>query len=194
MKQYTYKYVFKATPPPVIKAQTLRDCIFQSGTPVVNMESFYLLILLSIFIGSESHAVIRPNNGLRECRKNSTLTALEVLPGGGWDNLRNIEMGRVMNLSYSQCQTTEDGVYLIPDEVFVIPQKTSGVETHSEVIMSWLKQKSSTSRSINDDISFLPVLNGKFSEENQRMKTHQVKENSVTSRVQVSPKKSSEHN
>ncbi|KAA0714172.1 Macrophage-expressed gene 1 protein [Triplophysa tibetana] len=59
------------------------------------------------------------------------------------------------------------------------------VKTHSEVIMSWLKQKSSTSRSINDDVSFLSVLNGKFSEENQRMKTHQVKEKSVTSRVQV---------
>lgn len=155
------------------------------------MESFYAVILLSFLTVSESHAVIRPSNGLRECYKNSTLTALEVLPGGGWDNLRNIDMGRVMNLSYSQCQTTEDRVYLIPDEVFVIPQKTSGVETHSEIIMSWLEQRSSTSSSINADVSFPPELNGKFSEENHRMKTHQVKENSVTSRVQVSPKKCS---
>uniref|UniRef100_A0A672L645 Macrophage-expressed gene 1 protein n=1 Tax=Sinocyclocheilus grahami TaxID=75366 RepID=A0A672L645_SINGR len=91
---------------------------------------------------------------------------VEVLPGGGWDNL-------------------QDGIYLIPDEVFVIPQKTSGVETHSETIMSWLEQKSSTSRSINADVSFPSVLNGKFSEENTRMKTHQVRENSVTTRVQV---------
>ncbi|KAL0186881.1 hypothetical protein M9458_018551, partial [Cirrhinus mrigala] len=109
---------------------------------------------------------------------------LEVLPGGGWDNLRNIDMGRVMNLSYSQCQTTEDGVYLIPDEVFVIPQKESGVETNSEIITSWLEQKSSTSSSINRDASFLSVLNGKFSEENRRIKTHQVRERSVTARVQ----------
>ncbi|XP_073723487.1 macrophage-expressed gene 1 protein-like [Misgurnus anguillicaudatus] len=127
----------------------------------------------------------RPSNGLSDCRKNFSLTALEVLPGGGWDNLRNIDMGRVMNLSYSQCQTTEDGVYLIPDEVFVIPQKISGVETHSEIIMSWLEEKSSTSRSINADASFFSMINGKFSEENQRMKTHQVKESSVTARVQV---------
>uniref|UniRef100_A0A672LN19 Macrophage-expressed gene 1 protein n=1 Tax=Sinocyclocheilus grahami TaxID=75366 RepID=A0A672LN19_SINGR len=131
------------------------------------------------------HPLVRPSNGLGKCRKNSSMTALEVLAGGGWDNLRNIDMGRVMNLSYSQCQTTEDGVYLIPDEVFVIPQKVSGVETNSEIITSWLNQTSSTSSSINADVSFLSVLNGKYSEENRRMKTHQVKDNSVTSQVQV---------
>ncbi|XP_048046156.1 macrophage-expressed gene 1 protein-like [Megalobrama amblycephala] len=151
------------------------------------MESRALcLLMLCCFIDvCNLHPLIHPSNGLGVCRKNSSLTALEVLPGGGWDNLRNIDMGRVMNLSYSQCQTTEDGVYLIPDEVFVIPQKVSGVETHSEIIMSWLNQTSSTSSSINADGSFLSALNGKYSEENKRMKTHQVKDNSVTSRVQI---------
>ncbi|KAK9970617.1 hypothetical protein ABG768_026545 [Culter alburnus] len=151
------------------------------------MESraFCLLILCCFINICNLHPLYRPSNGLRVCRKNSRLTALEVLPGGGWDNLRNIDMGRVMNLSYSQCQTTEDGVYLIPDEVFVIPQKVSRVETNSEVIMSWLDHKSSTSGSINADVSFYPVLNGKFSIEYQRMKTNQVKESSVTARVQV---------
>ncbi|CAI5650063.1 unnamed protein product [Oreochromis niloticus] len=96
-----------------------------------------------------------------------------------------MDMGRVMNLSYFQCQTTEDGLYLIPDEVFVIPHKETGVETSSEIIRSWLEQKSSTSESINADISFLPVLNGKFSTENKRMKTHQVRDLSTTARVQV---------
>ncbi|KAK2898681.1 hypothetical protein Q8A67_010099 [Cirrhinus molitorella] len=144
------------------------------------------LLMICCFINvSNLRPLIHPSNGLGICRKNLSLTALEVLPGGGWDNLRNIDMGRVMNLSYSQCQTTEDGVYLIPDEVFVIPQKESGVETHSEIITSWLNQTSSTSSSINADVSFLSVLNGKYSEENRRMKTHQVKDNSVTSRVQV---------
>ncbi|CAI5650061.1 unnamed protein product [Oreochromis niloticus] len=96
-----------------------------------------------------------------------------------------MDMGRVMNLSYFQCQTTEDGLYLIPDEVFVIPHKETGVETSSEIIRSWLEQKSSTSESINADMSFLPVLNGKFSSENKRMKTHQVRDSSTTARVQV---------
>ncbi|TRY86510.1 hypothetical protein DNTS_010133 [Danionella cerebrum] len=144
------------------------------------------LLLFCCFINlCNLHPLLRPDNGLRSCRKNSSLTALEVLPGGGWDNLRNIDMGRVMNLSYSQCQTTEDGIYLIPDEVFVVPQKVSGVETNSEIIMSWLEQKSSTSSSINADISYNSLLNAKFSTENQRMKTHQVRDASVTARVQV---------
>ncbi|NP_001116782.1 macrophage expressed 1, tandem duplicate 3 precursor [Danio rerio] len=151
------------------------------------MESraFILLMLCCCMNFCNLSPLIRPSNGLNECHKNSNLVALEVLPGGGWDNLRNIDMGRVMNLSYSQCQTTEDGVYLIPDEVFVIPQKENTVETNSEMIMSWLDQKSSTSSSINADVSFFSWLNGKFSREHQRIKTHQVKESSVTSRVQV---------
>uniref|UniRef100_A0A3B4Z7D4 Macrophage-expressed gene 1 protein n=1 Tax=Stegastes partitus TaxID=144197 RepID=A0A3B4Z7D4_9TELE len=129
----------------------------------------------------------RPTNWLRQCRASTNLsvTALEVLPGGGWDNLRNMDMGRVMNISYLECQTTEDGLYLIPDEVFVIPHKETGVETNSEIINSWLEQKSSTSHSVNVDVSFLPKINGKFSTENKRMKTHQVQDSSATARVQV---------
>ncbi|XP_076126274.1 macrophage-expressed gene 1 protein-like isoform X1 [Alosa pseudoharengus] len=127
----------------------------------------------------------RPSNGLLECRKTVNSPALGVLPGGGWDNLRNLDMGRVMNISYRHCHTTEDGVYLIPDEVFVIPQKVSGVETNSEIVSSWQKQHSSTALSINAEASFLSVLNAKFSRDNQRMKIHQVMESSVTARIQV---------
>ncbi len=161
------------------------------NTHLLIMESrAFCLLMFCCFINvCNLHPLnLHPSNGLRLCRKNSSLSALEVLPGGGWDNLRNIDMGRVMNLSYSQCQTTEDGVYLIPDEVFVIPQKVSGVETNSEIISTWLEQKSSTSSSINADVSFYSVLNAKFSTENQRMKTHQVKDSSVTARVQVGTK------
>ncbi|XP_018525206.1 macrophage expressed 1, tandem duplicate 1 [Lates calcarifer] len=151
------------------------------------MKTAVTLLALSLLHVGFPVPVSRPTNWLRQCHAstNLSITALEVLPGGGWDNLRNIDLGRVMNLSYFQCQTTEDGVYLIPDEVFVIPQKQTGVETNSEIISSWMEQKSSTSYSINADISFLSLLNGKFSTENQRMKTHQVKDSSTTARVQV---------
>lgn len=145
-----------------------------------------IFTFINTFINTaDFHQLTRPNNGLRECRKNLSAPALEVLPGGGWDNLRNLDMGRVMNLSYLQCQTTEDGIYLIPDETFVIPQKVSLVEMNSEIIGSWLEQKSSTSRSINTEASFDTIVNGKFSSESKRIKTHQVKDNSVTARVQV---------
>lgn len=153
------------------------------------MKAAATILSLFLFVSPGSSGPIRrPVSWLRQCREstNSSITALEVLPGGGWDNLRNTDMGRVMNISYFQCQTTEDGLYLIPDEVFVIPHKETGVETNSEIISSWLEQKSCTSNSINADFSFFSVLNGKFSIENQRMKTHQVKDSSVTTRVQVS--------
>lgn len=145
------------------------------------------VVLVGLLHACFAVPVRRPTNWLRQCRAstNLSITALEVLPGGGWDNLRNVDMGRVMNLTYSQCQTTEDGIYLIPDEVFVIPHKETGVETNSEMLSSWLDTRSSTSSSINSDISFLSVLNGKFSTENQRMKTHQVKDSSIATRVQV---------
>lgn len=158
---------------------------YQSLLIIMGLKCFSLLTIFAFFTAADFHPVIRSSNGLRECRKNLSAPALEVLPGGGWDNLRNLDMGRVMNLSYSQCQTTEDGSYLIPDETFVIPQKVSSVEMNSEIISSWLEQKSSTSRSINLDASFESVVNGKFSAENKRMKTHQVRDNSVTARVQV---------
>ncbi|KAM8761449.1 macrophage-expressed gene 1 protein-like [Acanthopagrus schlegelii] len=150
------------------------------------MKAAVTLLVLSLHVCS-SVPVSHPTNWLRQCRAstNLSITALEVLPGGGWDNLRNMDAGRVMNISYFQCQTTEDGLYLIPDEVFVVPHKETGVETNSEIISSWLDQKSSTSDSINADISFVPVLNGKFSTENQRMKIHQVKDSSTTARVEV---------
>lgn len=163
-------------------------CLPAFISDIVIMKAAVALLALSLLHVGSSVPISRPTNWLRQCRSstNLSLTALEVLPGGGWDNLRNIDMGRVMNLSYFQCQTTEDGLYFIPDEVFVIPNKETGVETSSEMISSWLEQKSTTSRSINADISFLSLLNGKFSTENQRMKTHQVKDSSTTTRVQVS--------
>ncbi|XP_008277568.1 macrophage expressed 1, tandem duplicate 1, partial [Stegastes partitus] len=152
--------------------------------PAVALVAFVALSLLHV---CSSVPLRRPTNWLRQCRASTNLsvTALEVLPGGGWDNLRNMDMGRVMNISYLECQTTEDGLYLIPDEVFVIPHKETGVETNSEIINSWLEQKSSTSHSVNVDVSFLPKINGKFSTENKRMKTHQVQDSSATARVQV---------
>lgn len=155
---------------------------------MVMMKVAVTLLTLSLLHVGLSVPVSRPTNWLKQCRASSNLsiTALEVLPGGGWDNLRNMDMGRVMNLSYFQCQTTEDGLYIIPDEVFVIPHKETGVETSSEIISSWLEQKSTTSKTINTDISFLSLLNAKYSTENQRMKSHQVKDSSTTARVQVS--------
>uniref|UniRef100_A0A8D2CWH4 Macrophage-expressed gene 1 protein n=1 Tax=Sciurus vulgaris TaxID=55149 RepID=A0A8D2CWH4_SCIVU len=123
--------------------------------------------------------------GVQRCRNALKIPVLEVLPGGGWDNLRNTDMGRVIELTYTNCRTTEDGQYIIPDEIFTIPQKQSNLELNSEILESWMNYQSSVSASINMEISAFSKVNGKFSTEFQRMKTLQVRDQAVTTRVQV---------
>ncbi|KAM4846895.1 macrophage-expressed gene 1 protein isoform 1-T2 [Thomomys bottae] len=123
--------------------------------------------------------------GFQTCKNALKLPVLEVLPGGGWDNPRNVDMGRVLDLTYTHCKTTEDGQYIIPDAVFTIPQKESNLEMNSEILESWKNYQSSTASSINTELSLFSKVNGKFSTEFQRMKTLQVKEQAITTRVQV---------
>ncbi|XP_069486159.1 macrophage-expressed gene 1 protein-like [Ambystoma mexicanum] len=124
-------------------------------------------------------------SGLWQCKKALKVPTLEVLPGGGWDNLRNLDMGRVMKVDYSSCKTTEDNAYFIPDAVFVIPQKQTNLEMNSEIVASWKEYKSFTSSSINAEMSIGSLISGRFSTEFQNMKTHQVKDESFTTRVQL---------
>lgn len=123
--------------------------------------------------------------GFQKCKNTLKLPVLEVLPGGGWDNLRNVDMGRVMALAYRSCRTTEDGQYIIPDEIVSIAQKQSNLEMNSEILESWVNYQSSTSFSINSELSLYSKVNGKFSSDFQKMKTLQVKDQAVTTRVQV---------
>ncbi|NWV70399.1 MPEG1 protein, partial [Malurus elegans] len=125
------------------------------------------------------------SSGFGVCGRSLKLSRLEVLPGGGWDNLRNLDMGRVINLGYSQCKTTEDGSYIIPDEIFTIPRKQSHLDINSEIIESWKDYQSVTSASINLELSLFSAINGKFSSDFHRTKTQQVRDRSVTTRVQV---------
>ncbi|KAI4564646.1 hypothetical protein MJT46_010444 [Ovis ammon polii x Ovis aries] len=94
-------------------------------------------------------------------------------------------MGRVMELAYRHCRTTEDGQYIIPDQIFTIPQRQSNLEMNSKILESWVNYQSSTSNSINMELSLFSKVNGKFSLEFQRIKTLQVKDQAVTTQVQV---------
>lgn len=123
--------------------------------------------------------------GFQNCKNALKVPVLPVLPGGGWDNLRNVDMGRVMELAYRHCRTTEDGQYIIPDEIFTIPQRQSNLEMNSKILESWVNYQSSTSNSINMELSLFSKVNGKFSLEFQRIKTLQVKDQAVTTQVQV---------
>ena len=78
---------------------------------------------------------------------------MEVLPGLGWDNLRNLDQSIVLAFNYSTCKTTNDRKYLIPDDSFVIPLQRSKVDTYSELVSHALNYTSMTSNSINAGVS-----------------------------------------
>lgn len=126
-----------------------------------------------------------PDAGFQKCKTALKVPVLEVLPGGGWDNLRNVDMAPVLNLTYTHCRTTEDGQYIIPDETFTSALKQSSLDMNSEILDSWVNYQSSTATSINLELSLFSKINGKFSPEFQRMKTLQVKNQVITTRVQV---------
>ena len=91
---------------------------------------------------------------------------LEVLPGGGWDNLRNIDMGRVTVSNYSKCKITEDGHYILPDNAFVLPLKESKVSTFASLYDHWTNFSSTTATTINMEAHgsfFFGSISGSFS-------------------------------
>jgi len=111
---------------------------------------------------------------------------MEVLPGGGFDNLRNLDMGQVFFYNYSTCKVSSDGRYLLPDSVFLIPEQQSRVDVFSEFFDHWDNYSSTTSNSINVDVSTsFAHINAKFSTEWQSVKEKQFNSKSKTTRVQV---------
>lgn len=123
-----------------------------------------------------------------QCQKaNPGVMVFEVLPGGGWDNLKNEDRARIIFHNYTDCRATADGRYLIPENIFVVPSKTSQVKIYSERIDHWMNFTSSTSKSINvggqAKIAGLFSIGGKFSSEYDDVKSNQVNDNSFTQRT-----------
>ena len=113
------------------------------------------------------------------------LYRMEVLPGAGFDALRSVDMGQVHAYNYSQCRVSNDGRYLLPDSVFVIPTLESHVQVFSEFIDHWDDYTSTISSSISASASFQSIISGKFSTEYESVKSHMYRDSSVTTRVQL---------
>ncbi|KAI8771902.1 macrophage-expressed gene 1 protein [Biomphalaria glabrata] len=139
-----------------------------------------------------------PIGDARKCQtvKNVDVERFGVLPGVGWDNLRNLEAGLVVTYKYTECKETDDGVYLIPDNVFTIPIKNSKVQRFAEIIESWNSASSLTANSINigAGVSLRKyAISGMFSREHEELKTKQIEEKSSTVRVQLRYPRQVEH-
>ena len=125
----------------------------------------------------------------RNCPLTRGVFRFEVLPGGGWDNLRNVHMGAVsVTNNYTKCKTSDDGKYLIPDDVFLYPVKKSKIEAFAELYDHWNNYSSTTTKSINAKASGKfksGPISGSFSAEFESVKKHQVEDKAVTTRVQM---------
>ena len=113
------------------------------------------------------------------------LYRMEVLPGAGFDSLRNLDMGQVHAYNYSLCRVSNDGRYLLPDSIFLVPTMKSHVQVFAEFIDHWENYTSTTSRSITLEAGFESIVSGRFSDEYQSVKSHQVNDQSKTTRVQI---------
>lgn len=121
----------------------------------------------------------------RNCPTTEGVHRFEVLPGGGWDNLRNLDMGQVLAANYSQCKTTEDGKYLIPDHSYTVPLKRSNMEVFAEVINDWKEYTSLDSQSINAEASLFSIISGSFATSFESVRKGQAHFDSVITRVQL---------
>ena len=113
---------------------------------------------------------------------------LEITPGAGWDNLRNLDRRQVFAQNYTQCTLTEDGMFLIPDYVTATFYPAAKANITIELLETLDNFTGSFTRSINEDTSFgveLRFLNGKYSRELMSYKSRMVFRKTVVYRGKV---------
>ena len=162
---------------------------------------FVVLVFASFANSQDGDADIAPPTfnaysvfDVRNCRTDrpgqftvdTSVRQLEVLPGLGFDNLRNLDMGQVHFYNYSACKVTKDGKYLVPDNIFVVPLQEGRYKFFADFYDHWDNYTSTTSSKVNLEPSFfgnLLGLSGSFSREKQTVKTNQVNYDAKTTRV-----------
>ena len=168
---------------------------------VLSLVTLTVLLLLcsgSVFAQTENVSDVDslyayPIGDVRNCPSyqptdlSAPLYRMAVLPGLGFDNLRNLVKSQIFNYNFSTCRISSDGRYLLPDNVFLIPNQKSNVEVFAEYFDHWDDYKSMTSASINVEASssYYAQINAKFSSDYMSTKTRQVKEKTKTTRVQI---------
>ena len=149
-----------------------------------------LLFVLCAFSWAISENVY-PVGDIRNCpvtqptNSSAPLLRMEVLPGLGFDNLRNIDMGLVIQRNYSLCKVTNDGRFLIPDDAVVVPLQKTSLDTFATFFAHWDNYTSMDSFSINVGASVYSLISGKFGFEYQHVKQHQYNDDAKTTRVQI---------
>ncbi|KAK3795933.1 hypothetical protein RRG08_018316 [Elysia crispata] len=130
-----------------------------------------------------------PNRCLEMFEKtNQNVKRFGVVPGLGWDNLRNVEASQAVQYTFHKCKLTNDGQYLIPDNVFTVALKRSYVQTSAEFIDVTTRSSSLTSSTINtySGLYFYGnSISGSYSADNIEIRTKQLEQQAYTARVML---------
>ena len=132
---------------------------------------------------ASSFPVGDPRNCLPDLRNRGL--RIDVLPGRGWDNLRNVDQSSVLAFNYSQCTTTFDGQYLLPNGMTAIPKLQSKVDTYAHVFEHALNYTSNIAFSVNFDATVYSIISGKFSAEYETFQERFFRDKSIMARVQL---------
>ena len=144
-------------------------------------------------VPASKDGLVYPIGDVRNCAvqdgsASKSLDRMDVLPGLGFDNLRNLDLGQVMDFSYSTCQVSGDGLYLLPDNVYLIPIQRSKVDVFAEYFDSFQDYTSQTAVSVNAQFKYSGMfssIGGSFSTDYQDTKSKMVNHNSNSARVSL---------
>ena len=167
----------------------------------VAMQTFYYVVFLACVLVQESHQESSvpapfPVGDVRNCPVQCSpgtdcdplpvdVFGMEVMPGAGFDNLRNIDMGHVHFHNYSSCKLSNDGKYLLPDNVFLFPRHGTTVDRLSTFIDHWNKYTSLTASSINTHSGPFPFVGRTYSHDYMSVKSRMYNDDTITARVEV---------
>uniref|UniRef100_T1JC19 MATH domain-containing protein n=1 Tax=Strigamia maritima TaxID=126957 RepID=T1JC19_STRMM len=117
------------------------------------------------------------------------LPKLKILPGFGWDALKDKDTKQLLQVTYDQCKTTFDGKLLIPDNADAFALKSQEIEVKSSIFEHWSTYIPPTSASFKIATNvwpkeFLPLYYS-FSEDYQQMKSLQFKKKTFTCRSEM---------
>ena len=163
------------------------------------IKSFLLATALLLTFASKSTATNDtvamsyqyPFGDVRNCDVMHTgkpLVRMDALPGLGFDNLRNIDLNNVLDFNnYSRCQVSRDGLYLLPDSVFLIPIQESMVDVFAEYFDTFQDYTSQTAASVNLQFKYTSdfSISGKFSVGHRDTKSKMVNHQSNSARISL---------
>ena len=156
------------------------------------LHSFLAIMIALLLICNSATTLQYPFGDLRNCAdvqgNLAGMVQAEVLPGLGFDNLRNVDLGQVLAYNYTMCKVSGDGSYMMPDSVQLIPVQESKVDTFAEHFSTFHEYTSHTAASINFQAKYNgPIFSasGSYSADFQTTKSIMVKHKSSCARVSL---------